>query len=278
VSTRTRHALILAARALCLSLVCLAVASCTDQEGGEPVGEGSGDASLAPRWVHRYVPKGLLAYDPDLDRWRPESEVPRVPESTAGMVVWEVSEYPQGTEPTPAQQRAADELVERCYAAAVRNGWDRIEKGLADGYRSVDRHHYRNDAYMVDDRIMDPDHPEVLMYYATPPSGTETEGRQRLAGFMFYARDREARGPQIGGPLTIWHYHGWQRPQCVVDGLSINWSVDGECERGTPSYFSGEMMHVWLVDRPHGRFATPMFLPNEVLVPLLEQRFEERGF
>jgi len=194
------------------------------------------------------------------------------------MVIWEVSEYAPGTPPTPEQERAAAEFVERCFAVAVRNGWDRIEKGLSDGYRPVDRHHYRNDEYMLDDRVLDPEHPEVLMYYGTPPKGAETEGRHNLAGFMFYAKDREARGPQLGGPLTIWHYHAWHRPQCVVDGLSINWSVDGACARGELSYFSGEMMHVWLVDRPAGHFATPMYIPYEALGPMLEQRLEERGF
>jgi hypothetical protein len=38
------------------------------------------------------------------------------------------------------------------------------------------------------------------------------------------------------------------------------------------------MMHVWLIDRPEGRFATPMYIPSTVLGPLLEQRFQERGF
>jgi hypothetical protein len=95
---------------------------------------------------------------------------------------------------------------------------------------------------------------------------------------MFYARSREARGPQIGGPLTIWHYHTWLRPQCVVDGLSVNWSVGGKCKRGVPSQYSGEMMHVWLVDHPLGPFASPMYLPSEYLMRGLERRLEERGF
>ena len=121
--------------------------------------------------------------------------------------------------------------------------------------------------------LIDPDHPEYLMYYATPP-----EGKQRLAGFMFYARNRKARGPEIGGPLTIWHYHSWLRPQCVVDGLAVNWSVDGKCERGVPSQYSGEMMHVWLLEHPQGDFATPMYLPHDLLMQGLERRLEERGF
>jgi hypothetical protein len=275
VSSPTPQAATAAAKAICALIVCIGWLGCADREdSAQPITDST---EAPPRWTHRYMPKGLAKYDREQDRWRPESEVPRTRETTPGMVVWEVSEYPPESEPTAEQLRAADEFVERCFEAAMRNGWDRIERGLAEGYRPVDRHHYRKAEHMLDDHVFDPDYPEVLMYYQAPPVGNETEGRQRLAGLMFYARDREARGPQIG-PQTIWHYHAWYRPQCVLDGLAIGWSVDGKCERGDLSYFSGEMMHVWLVDRPAGHFATPMYLPYKELGPMLEQRLEERGF
>ncbi len=249
---------------------CLAAAGCGDRDPA-PALRAETDAS--PRWVHRYVLTSLEHYRPEQDRWVPESEVPRNQVTTPGMVIWEVSEYPPGSLPTPDQLAAADDLVERCYAAALRHGWHEYDRGLADGYRAVDAYHYRNDEFMLDDQVLNPDRPDVLMYYPTPP-----DGEQRLAGFMFYARNRQARGPQIGGPLTIWHYHSWLRPQCVVDGLSVNWSVDGKCKRGVPSQYSGEMLHVWLVDHPQGAFGTPMYLPYDHLMQGLERRLEERGF
>ena len=73
--------------------------------------------------MHRYVPKDLPHYRPEEDRWRPESEVPRGRVTDPGMVIWEVSEYPPGSTPTLEQVRTADEMVERCYAAARRHGW-----------------------------------------------------------------------------------------------------------------------------------------------------------
>jgi hypothetical protein len=63
-----------------------------------------------------------------------------------------------------------------------------------------------------------------------------------------------------------------------VNGLSVKWSVGGKCEKGVPSQYSGEMMHVWLIDHPEGDFATPMSLPTDVLVRGLEKRLRERGF
>ncbi len=249
---------------------CLAAAGCGDRA---PAPRSGAESDAAERWVHRYVMPGLEHYRLEQDRWRPESEVPRRRVTEPGMVIWEVSEYPPGSQPTADQAAAAVDLVERCYAAALRHGWNEYDRGLADGYRSVDTHHYRKDEFMLDDHVLDPDRPEVLMYYATPP-----DGEQRLAGFMFYARNREARGPQLGGPRTIWHYHSWLRPQCVVDGLSVNWSVDGKCKRGVPSQYSGEMMHVWLLDHPQGDFGSPMFLPYDFLKQGLAKRLEERGF
>ena len=223
--------------------------------------------------MHRYVLKELEHYRPKDDRWVPEPETSRKRVTTKGMVIWEVSGYPPGSVPTPDQVAAADELVERSYEAALRHGWHEYERGLADGYRKIDAYHYRNDDFMLDDHVLNPDRPEVLMYYPSPP-----DGERRLTGLMFYARNREARGPQIGGPLTIWHYHTWLRPQCVVDGLFVKWTVGGKCERGVPSQYSGEMMHVWLIDHPQGAFATPMILPNDLVMRGLENRLEERGF
>jgi hypothetical protein len=242
----------------------------TNQDAAPALQTASG---ASKRWVHRYVPTGIGHYLPEQDRWVPESEEHHAPVTAPGMIVWEVSEYPPGSVPTPAQLAAGDDMIERCYEAALRHGWHEYDRGLADGYRSIDSYHYRNDEYMVDDHVIDPDRPEALMYIATPP-----DGQQHLAGIMFYAKNREARGPQFGGPLTIWHWHTWLRPQCIVDDLSVNWSVNGKCKRGVPDQYSGEMMHVWLVDHPVGPFGSPMFLPYKDLIAGLEKRFEERGF
>lgn len=54
-------------------------------------------------------------------------------------------------EPTPEQRRAADDLVERCFAAAQHN-WYRYENGLRDGFRlqDADENHYYNWEYITD--------------------------------------------------------------------------------------------------------------------------------
>jgi hypothetical protein len=223
-------------------------------------GSGLG-CSREPDLPDRYARKFL----PFVAGWRLESEIPAKIQESPHMVIWEVSEFPPETKATPAQRRAADDLVERCRAAAVAHGWHDYDRGLADGYHLprdsqggvLDARHYRNDAFVLDNATLDPERPEYLMYYPTP------DGTQQLVGFMFFGRQQAARGPQIGGPLTVWHYHIFKTKQCLTEGiLQGGWAVDGKCEKGVGYHRSAEMLHVWLIDRPLGAFSTSMWLKN----------------
>ncbi|MGE4615940.1 MAG: hypothetical protein AAEJ43_02830 [Gammaproteobacteria bacterium] len=46
---------------------------------------------------------------------------------------------------------------------------------------------------------------------------------------------------------------------------------DGACAHGFPNHRTPEMLHVWLLDHPQGRFATRMELPPETLKALAER-------
>ena len=189
--------------------------------------------------------------------------------------IWEATRFAPGTTPTAAQQRAADELVERTFAATQKFGWHHAETAFAAGWAKThhDPHHYRNDAYLLDDRILDPEHPEFLMYY-------QLEGQQHLAGVMYLARTRSEQGQQVGGPLTVWHFHTWRRAQCAIEGIMPRgWAApDGSCKEGLPKHRSAEMIHVWLIDRPNGPFSTEMAVSSEEMREGLSKRLAERGF
>lgn len=217
-------------------LLALFLGACSSQEETAPVPE-------------RYARRFML---PESGPWQLESNVPQEPQKAPKMVIWEVSQYPPDTEPTPVQREAAADLVERCERAALQNGWEDKAKGLADGFTKVphDRSHYYNEQFVMDDRILDPDRPEFLMYRG-----------KLLVGFMFYVRTRMERGPQIGGPLTVWHYHNWNHTGCLLRGMVPvgRPAIRGRCpKRLLPSYRSPEMLHVWLIDRPRGPFTTDM--------------------
>ena len=192
--------------------------------------------------------------------WVRESDIPERPQTSPAMVIWEVSETDPNREPTSQERDAAEALVARCYEVAERRGWFRFERGLADGYRLMqgDRRHYVNEAYLFDDSVLDCERPEFLMYYGTP------EGKL-LAGLMFYAPGQLERGPQIGGPLTIWHYHVWFRSKCLRGGLLLAGDGRNGCRDGDPHHRSPEMLHVWFLDHPDGQFATTMWLDRESL-------------
>lgn len=51
-----------------------------------------------------------------------------------------------------------------------------------------------------------------------------------------------------------------------------------ECVEGEGQVRSPEMMHVWLIDRPRGPFATSMHLNPAKLGVLLAKRKQERGY
>jgi hypothetical protein len=227
--------------------------------------------SPAPPEPERYARR---AYPPPADTWIRESGIPAEPQTTPFQVIWEVSLYAPTMEPTVEQRQAAESLIERSYASARKHGWYDANKAMADGYAPMylSPMHYAKAEYVVDDAILDPERPEFLMYYHTPRG-------LALAGYMFLVNEPRARGPQIGGPLTVWHYHVWASQVCLLQGLLVVASPqDGKCPRGEAMSRSPEMVHVWLIDRPEGPFETEMGIPSNVLLSGLERRLRERGF
>ena len=189
------------------------------------------------------------------------------------MVLWELTAFEPGTPPTQAQRSKAQAFVEECYRAALEHGWYDFKQGLADGYQLMfeDRRHYENREYILDDRVLDPDRPEFLMYYGTPRG-------KRLSGFMFYVDTPLGHGPQPGGNLTVWHYHIWKRTLCLLDGLISVGIADrsGCCSEGTPTHRSPEMIHVWLIDHPGGAYTTSMMIEPRLFSSLVEKRNDDR--
>ncbi len=186
-----------------------------------------------------------------------------------GMVMYEVTRYPD-LEPTPEQRKAADSLAERSFQAAKKHGWFNFARAQEDGFRvwGSDPEHFRNEEFVLDDRILDPDRPEFLIY-----NDTKEDGR-KLSGFMYQVRTAEERGPQIGGPLTLWHYHIWARPRCMLKGVMlVDLDSDGTCSTGEWANKSGEMIHVWFLERPDGPFATRMTLTPEQRKQLGEREY-----
>jgi hypothetical protein len=234
------------------------------------------------RYAHRFFPpdvswileSAISADHPSLFVNRAHSHhlLPEDSQKPLTEDIWEVSLYPPGREATAKERDAAQKLVERSYESATRKRWFDFDKGRADGFVLSSQSHYVNEEYVFDDAILDPERPEFLMYYDTPQG-------KKFTGFMFLTNEPLARGPQIGGPLTAWHYHIFSDDLCFEGGLIIVAKPEnGKCARGAPQRRSPEMLHVWLIDHPAGEFSSQMIFPTDALRLALERRFRERGY
>ncbi|MBW3556831.1 MAG: hypothetical protein KY454_07830 [Actinobacteria bacterium] len=152
---------------------------------------------------------------------------------------------------TSAQQAAADRLFSDTKATAARF-LDPDGARLA-GYTpatptSWSTVHYVNRSYITDGRILDPSHPEALVYANTARGPV-------LAAAMYLMSQPGEPGPEVGGCLTKWHTHN---DLCFsADTLQVVGFVprDGTCTNGSVHFVPPDMMHVWVVDVPGGPFA-----------------------
>lgn len=200
--------------------------------------------------------------------WHPASEVDVSPPRVQDMVIYEVTRFPHQVEPTPEQMAAAGEFWERARTTVRARGWDDFDQAVADGFELMfgDDNHYASREHVTDGRVLDPERPEFLIYYDTGES-------KRLAGLMFLAPPA-VHGPQIAGPMTVWHFHLWKRQFCLWQELLVDgFPEEGECPDGIASYRSPEMLHLWFFDHPQGMFATGMDLEPFQIKHLEELEF-----
>src|SRR5881275_2797785 len=164
-------------------------------------------------------------------------------------------------QPTAAELEAAARLVTETKAAVAR--YATLQAAVAAGYvpmepPNIEIVHYVNPAYMVAADVLDPHHVQSLIYY------NGKHGRT-LIGAMYIMPSRGMDGPQIGGPLTVWHQHS---NICFdnTTGIAVAFVHSGEdfdskagsCPRGSTNKTTPQMLHVWLIDNPDGPFASTM--------------------
>jgi hypothetical protein len=152
---------------------------------------------------------------------------------------------------TPQQQAAAENLLaitiielpqfsDPAYAESV--GFVSIGDG------ALGHEHYLNRDNMNDDKLLDPDYPESLVY-----DTSVTPKKLVAAMFMMNAGDTLADVPELGGKLTQWHVHD---NLCFagskVAGLT---DADGNCSAGLTKGAETPMIHVWTEPHPCGPFA-----------------------
>ena len=136
--------------------------------------------------------------------------------------------------------------------------WASTETAKAEGYHSIGDaatgdEHYINTDLIEDDVMLDPKHPESLVY--------RVDGDKRiLAGVMFIASARPTDDPTLtrwAGPLMTWHNHGnlcWAIIDNVPKVVGIT-DAKGKCRYGVNTGGENPMVHVWIVPHLCGPFA-----------------------
>ncbi|QXC59553.1 hypothetical protein KSP35_14295 [Aquihabitans sp. G128] len=167
----------------------------------------------------------------------------------------DTSSVPFDAPPTDAQRKAAASFVAAVRARATTKGWADPAAAQRDGYEPMQTcsSHWVDRRALFDDRVLDPDHPEFLVYAQTP------EG-SRLESVMFAAATADAHGPQPFGSLAVWHYHRADGGLCMERGMLVPDQTTGpdDCPAGTePRQRTEEMLHVML-DPTGPAFATGM--------------------
>jgi len=122
------------------------------------------------------------------------------------------------------------------------------------GDASTGYEHYINYSYIGDDRFLDPEAPESLVY--------RVDGDQRtLVSAMYIANDLPIDSPELvdyGGALMQWHVHENLCWVSDADGPRVVGvtDADGNCPTGTFNAGGGNpMIHVWIVPHECGPFA-----------------------
>ena len=174
------------------------------------------------------------------------------PGAVAGHHVHAGSVPPPGTilpvvpqrDPTPAERKAAADVVLAARVALAKYADPAV--AAADGYRvsgmaGID-FHAANPANENDGRVLDPAHPETLVYAVAP------NGKPVLLGAMFMMPKIGTPGPTIGGPLTVWHAHQHICFSLTPPGLAGILSPFGMCPLGGIDMpLTPEMIHIWIV-------------------------------
>jgi hypothetical protein len=158
---------------------------------------------------------------------------------------------------TPAQQAFAEDLVVRTQRDLPQ--WADPDVAEAAGFHSIGdaatgHEHYIQWDWIDDDVVLDPDHPESLVYEVRP------DGSKRLVSAMYMLPHSVALEdvPDWGGGLMQWHVHD---NLCYTDdpvapqvrGLT---SGDGTCRPPLVKHDEAPMIHVWIVPHECGPFAS----------------------
>jgi hypothetical protein len=156
--------------------------------------------------------------------------------------------------PTAAELAAADKLIVDTKAGVAR--YTDLSVAKAAGYWAITPEflpivHYISTQCFTKPGVLVPTCPESLIY-------ANTKHGLSLIGAMYVMPQAGMAGPQVGGPLTVWHSHSnlcFSTANSVIVAFTAS---DGSCPKGSVNRDTPQMLHVWTVDNPDGPFSEDM--------------------
>lgn len=156
---------------------------------------------------------------------------------------------------TPQQQAAAENLIAVTLLRLPRFADPSVAE--AHGYHSIGDagtgyEHYVNWSSINDDKILDPDAPESLVYQVIG-------GEKTLVAAMYMLPDGVTldQVPELGGRLTQWHIHDnlcYSLDPIAPKVVGLR-EPGGPCREGQRPGNENAMIHVWIVPHECGPFA-----------------------
>lgn len=153
-----------------------------------------------------------------------------------------------------------------------------VKTALAAGYIQITQDlpgiaaHFMQPAYNIDGDLMNPAHPEFLLY------SKRVDGTWRLVGVMFSSENVSDTPPSFFGAIDVWHRH--ENLCFVAGGVSVQ--PDAASCRGTFVRTTPWNLHVWTMPGASGVFAhdfppiSPGAYPGAVLPAATELRVQAR--
>jgi len=144
---------------------------------------------------------------------------------------------------TPGEEETAAALFEATTAAVMKYQDPAVAEaaGYQVGTVMGSEHHAQNPAYIGDGRILDPEHPESLIY-------ADTAAGPILIGVLFETDDIGHAGPAVAGPIMVWHSHENVCFSLTPPLLAGILSPFGVCPAGSINVpTTGEMLHAWMI-------------------------------
>jgi hypothetical protein len=155
----------------------------------------------------------------------------------------------EGHHPSATQTRAAEQLAAATSASIAR--FSDINAAVAAGYKpsgatAGTEVHLENKSYDTVAYILDPQHPQALVYVVA-------DGKAALLGAVYRMPVAGSPGPAPGAAITRWHAHN-----ICITVLPLGFGVAspfGGCPALSVGLTMPEMMHVWTAGNPGGPFA-----------------------